>query len=55
MQVQLGGRAAQLEAELVYSGTVVAGPGNSHRFIADRSSVKITFRESGMDVESLAA
>jgi hypothetical protein len=53
--VQLG-RESSLECDLVYAGTVVTGPGYTHRFVADRSSVKIDFDMGGsMNVESLAA
>lgn len=53
--VQLG-RESSLECDLVYAGTVVTGPGYTHRFVADRSSVKINFDTGGsMNVESLAA
>ncbi|MCW2955467.1 MAG: hypothetical protein JWO69_336 [Thermoleophilia bacterium] len=53
--VQLGAEAS-LESDLVYAGTVVAGPGYTHRFVADRSCVKIDFDSGGsMNVESLAA
>lgn len=54
MTVQLG-RGARLESSRVYAGTVVVGPGHTHRFIADRSHVRIGFDDSGMRVESLAA
>ena len=47
---------AKLEADRAYAGTVVSGPGYTHRFVADRSCVKIDFDSGGsMNVESLAA
>ncbi len=47
---------ATLEADRAYAGTVVSGPGYTHRFVADRSCVKIDFDSGGsMNVESLAA
>lgn len=47
---------ARLEADRACAGTVVAGPGYSHRFVADRTCVRIDFDASGsMNVESLAA
>jgi hypothetical protein len=53
VQLALG---AQLEADRAYAGTVVSGPGYTHRFVADRSCVKIDFDSGGsMNVESLAA
>jgi hypothetical protein len=54
MNVQLG-KGASLDCGLVYAGTVVHGPGHSHRFISDRSGVKIRFPDGAMDVQSLAA
>jgi hypothetical protein len=53
--VQLG-KNASLQADRVYAGTVVSGPGYAHRFVADRSSVNVVFDSGGsMNVESLAA
>jgi hypothetical protein len=53
--VQLA-KGAELEADRAYAGTVITGPGYTHRFVADRSCVKIGFDSSGsMNVESLAA
>lgn len=53
--VQLG-QGASLQADLVYAGTVIAGPGYTHRFVADRSTVNVSFDTGGsMNVESLAA
>lgn len=53
--VQLG-KGASLEADRAYAGTVVTGPGYTHRFVADRSHVKVDFDTGGaMNVESLAA
>lgn len=53
--VQLGTGAA-LESDRVFAGTVVSGPSYCHRFVADRSHVKIDFDTGGsMNVESLAA
>ncbi|MCW2960841.1 MAG: hypothetical protein JWM90_1228 [Thermoleophilia bacterium] len=53
--VQLGSTGS-LESDRVYAGTVVSGPGYTHRFVADRSHVKIDFDRGGsMNVESLAA
>ncbi len=53
--VQLA-QGAKLEADRAYAGTVITGPGYTHRFVADRSCVKIDFDSSGsMNVESLAA
>lgn len=53
VQLALG---ATLEADRAYAGTVVSGPGYTHRFVADRSCVKIDFDGGGsMNVESLAA
>lgn len=49
-------RGAQLEADRAYAGTVVVGPGYTHRFVADRSCVRVGFDGDGaMNVESLAA
>lgn len=53
--VQLGA-SASLESDRAYAGTVVTGPGYTHRFVADRSHVKVDFDTGGsMNVESLAA
>jgi hypothetical protein len=53
VQLALG---AKLEADRAYAGTVVTGPGYTHRFVADRTCVKIDFDSGGsMNVESLAA
>jgi hypothetical protein len=53
--VQLA-KGARLEADRAYSGTVVAGPGYTHRFVADRTCVRVDFDNGGsMNVESLAA
>jgi hypothetical protein len=53
--VQLGA-SARLEADRAFAGTVVAGPGYTHRFNADRTCIRIDFDGSGqMNVESLAA
>ncbi|MBC7461065.1 MAG: DUF342 domain-containing protein [Thermoleophilia bacterium] len=53
--VQLGSGGG-LEAERAYAGAVVIGPSGAHRFVADRSSVKVDFDGGGMmNVESLAA
>ncbi|MCW2926394.1 MAG: jag family protein [Thermoleophilia bacterium] len=53
--VQLG-QGASVEADRAYAGTVVSGPGYTHRFVADRSMVRIGFDSTGsMNVESLAA
>lgn len=50
------GRGATLEADRAYAGTVVSGPGYTHRFEADRTHVRIGFDSTGaMNVESLAA
>lgn len=55
MRVQLG-KGSSLDANLVYAGTLITGPGHAHRFIADRSNVKIRFDDhNGMNVDSLAA
>jgi hypothetical protein len=54
MNVQLG-KGASLDANVVYAGTVILGPGHSHRFLADRSGVRIRFPDGAMDVQSLAA
>ena len=53
--VQLG-KGAALEADRAFAGTVVSGPGYTHRFVADRSCIKVDFDTGGtMNVESLAA
>ncbi|MCW2924455.1 MAG: hypothetical protein JWM98_1859 [Thermoleophilia bacterium] len=53
--VQLG-KGASLEADHAHAGTVVSGPGYTHRFVADRANVKVDFDSGGsMNVESLAA
>ncbi|MCW2972289.1 MAG: hypothetical protein JWN72_562 [Thermoleophilia bacterium] len=53
--VQLGS-GGELAAERAYAGAVVIGPGGAHRFVADRSNVKVDFDGGGMmNVESLAA
>jgi hypothetical protein len=53
--VQLGA-GASLESDRAYAGTVVTGPGYTHRFVADRSHVRVGFDGGGaMNVESLAA
>ena len=50
------GTGAILEADRAYAGTVVSGPGYTHRFVADRTHVKVDFDAGGsMNVESLAA
>ena len=54
MQVLLGSGAA-LDSDLVYSGTVISGPGHAHRFLSDRSHVQIRLDGHDMDVASLAA
>jgi hypothetical protein len=54
--VQLGGSEAELQADRAFAGTVITGPGYTHRFNADRTCVKIDFDLGGqMNVESLAA
>jgi hypothetical protein len=53
--VQLGSTGG-LEAERAYAGAVIIGPGGAHRFVADRSNVKVDFDSGGMmNVASLAA
>ncbi len=53
--VQLG-RGASMETDRAYAGTVISGPGYTHRFVADRSHVHVQFDTGGaMNVESLAA
>lgn len=53
--VQLG-RDGALETDLVRAGTVVSGPGYTHRFVADRTCVRVDFDSGGsMNVELLAA
>jgi uncharacterized protein len=53
--VQLGA-GASLESDRAYAGTVITGPGYTHRFVADRSHVRVDFDMGGsMNVESLAA
>ena len=53
--VQLG-PDVKLEADRAFAGTVVSGPGYTHRFNADRTCIRIDFDGSGqMNVESLAA
>lgn len=53
--VQLN-KGASMHADRVYAGTVVSGPGYTHRFVGDRSSVNVGFDDGGsMNVESLAA
>jgi hypothetical protein len=53
--VQLG-RGASIETDRAYAGTVVTGPGHTHRFEADRSHVRVGFDADGsMRVDSLAA
>jgi hypothetical protein len=53
--VQLGANAS-LDSDRACAGTVVTGPGYTHRFVADRSHVKVDFDSGGsMNVESLAA
>jgi hypothetical protein len=54
MHVQLG-RGGSLDAMLVYGGTVVTTPGGNHRFLADRSNVKVELVNNTLDVSSLAA
>ena len=45
-----------LQADRAYAGSVIVGPGYSHRFVADRSDVRVEFDGTGsMNVESLAA
>jgi hypothetical protein len=47
---------AELEADRAFAGTVITGPGYTHRFVADRTCIRIDFDGSGqMNVESLAA
>lgn len=53
--VQLGS-GAELNADRAYAGTVITGPGYSHRFVADRRHIHVKFDGNGaMNVESLAA
>jgi hypothetical protein len=47
---------AELEADRAFAGTVITGPGYTHRFVADRTCIRIDFDRAGsMNVESLAA
>jgi hypothetical protein len=53
--VQLG-VGSTLESDRAYAGTVITGPGYTHRFVGDRSHVRVDFDGGGsMNVESLAA
>lgn len=54
-EVQLG-REASVKADHVCAGTLIYGPGSTHRFVTDRSDVHIVFDSGGaMSVDSFAA